>query len=70
LSDRQERDFDSSDVIERCVGGSKQKDFWPTIKPFITNKGSYFENNIILTDDDRIINDMDLASICVIQLKL
>jgi hypothetical protein len=28
--------------IERCVGGPKQKDFWPTIKPFITNKGSYF----------------------------
>ena len=43
--------------IERCVGGPKQKDFWPTIKPFITNKGSYFENNIILTDDDRIVND-------------
>ena len=45
--------------IERCVGGPKQKDFWPTIKPFITNKGSYFENNIILTDDDRIINDQN-----------
>ena len=27
--------------------------------PFITNKGSYFENNIILTDDDRIINDQN-----------
>ena len=37
--------------IERCVGGPKQKDFWLTIKSFITNKGSYFENNIILTDD-------------------
>ena len=36
---------------------TKQKDFWPTIKSFITNKGSYFENNIILTDDDRIVND-------------
>jgi hypothetical protein len=34
--------------IERCVGGPKQKDFWPTIKPFITNKGSYFENNIMI----------------------
>jgi hypothetical protein len=41
--------------IERCVGGPKLKDFWPTIKSFITNKGSYFENNIILTDDDRIL---------------
>ena len=36
---------------------TKQKDFWPTIKSFITNKGSYFENNIISTDDDRIVND-------------
>jgi hypothetical protein len=43
--------------IERCVGGPKQKDFWPTIKPFITNKGSYFGNNIILTDDDRVVNE-------------
>jgi hypothetical protein len=46
--------------IERCVGGPKQNVFWPTIKPFnITNKGSYFENNIILTDDDRIVNDQN-----------
>jgi hypothetical protein len=43
--------------IESCAGGPKQKDFWPTTKPFITNKCSYFENNIILTDDDRIVND-------------
>ena len=43
--------------IERCVGGPKTKDFWPTIKPFLTNKGSYFENNIILCDNDNIIND-------------
>jgi hypothetical protein len=50
--------FWSFTIIERCVGGPKQKDFWPTIKSFITNKGSYFENNIILTDDDRIINDI------------
>jgi hypothetical protein len=45
--------------IERRVGGPKQKDFWPTIKPFIANKGSYFENNIILTDDDIIVNDQN-----------
>ena len=23
----------------KCIGGSKSKDCWPTIKPFITNKG-------------------------------
>jgi hypothetical protein len=22
--------------LERCVGGPKNKDFWPTIKPFLT----------------------------------
>jgi hypothetical protein len=33
--------------VERCTGGPKQKDFRPTIKPFLTNKGSHFENNII-----------------------
>ena len=43
---------------ERCVGGPKQKDFWPTIKSFITNKCSYFENNIILTNGDRIVNEV------------
>ena len=26
--------------IERCAGGPKSKDFWPTIKPFLTNKGN------------------------------
>jgi hypothetical protein len=24
---------------ERCVGGPKSTDFYPTIKPFLTNKG-------------------------------
>jgi hypothetical protein len=28
--------------IERCAGGPKSKHFWPTIKPFLTNKGSHF----------------------------
>ena len=26
--------------FERCIGGPKSKAFWPTIKLFITNKGS------------------------------
>ena len=25
--------------IERCTGGPKSKDFWPTVKPFLSNKG-------------------------------
>jgi hypothetical protein len=30
--------------------------FWPTIKPFITNKGSHFTRNIIFCEKDEIIN--------------
>ena len=37
------------------MGGPNQKEFWHTIKPFITNKGSHFDNDIILCDDDNII---------------
>jgi len=24
--------------LERCGGGPKSKDFWPTVKPFLSNK--------------------------------
>ena len=50
--------------VERCTDGPKQKDFWPTIKPFLTNKGRHFENNIILCNNDEIINNQsDVAEI-------
>lgn len=42
---------------ERCAGGPKSKDFWPTIKPFITNKGSNFTKDVILNENDCIINN-------------
>jgi hypothetical protein len=42
--------------LERCVGGPKNKDFWPTIKPFLTNKGCNFETDIILNEDDKLLN--------------
>ena len=44
--------------VERCTGGCKQKDFWPTIKPVLTNKGSHFENSIILcqNNDNTLLN--------------
>ena len=31
---------------ERCGGGTKTSDFWPTIRPFLTNKGSQNSENI------------------------
>ena len=43
--------------IERCVGGCKAKDFWPTVKPFLTNKGSFIQKDTILLENDKLIND-------------
>ena len=48
--------------LERCVGGPKNKDFWPTIKPFLTNKGYNFETDIILNEDDKLLNDQSEIS--------
>ena len=31
---------------------AKSKDFWPTIKPFLTNKGCNFLSDIILNEND------------------
>ena len=35
----------------------EKQDFWPTIKPFLTNKGCNFETDIILNEDDKLLND-------------
>ena len=43
--------------IERCLGGSKTKDFWSTVKPFLTNKGTHFQKDTILFEDGRLVND-------------
>ena len=40
---------------QRCDGGPKNKNFWPTIKPFITNKCKS-NKDIILCENDNIIN--------------
>ena len=48
--------------IERCTGGTKSKHFWPTIKPFLTNKGSHFAKDIILCENDNIINNQNRSS--------
>ena len=50
--------------VERCTGRPRQNYFWSIIKPFLTNKGSHFENNIILCNNDEIINNQsDVAEI-------
>ena len=50
-------------VSERCAGGPKSKDFWPTIKPFLSNKGILKDPVIILSENDYIIpNQISVAS--------
>ena len=49
--------------FERCSGGPKSKDFWPTIKPFLTNKSiNKGTNEIILKENDNLITDQNKVS--------
>jgi hypothetical protein len=43
--------------LERCSGGTKSGDFWKTIKPFFSKKGSSGEQIIVLNESDKIVND-------------
>ena len=44
--------------LERCGGGPKSKDFWPTIKPFLSQKHvNKSDSNIILQEDENLISD-------------
>ena len=43
---------------ERCGREPKSKDFWPTIRPFLTNKGCTGHESITITDNDKIITDI------------
>ena len=44
-------------IFERCVRGPKSSDLWPTIKPFLSQKGSSSNNHITLSENGEIIND-------------
>ena len=43
--------------LERCSGGTKSGDFWKTVKPFFSKKGSSGEQQIVLNESDKIVND-------------
>lgn len=45
--------------IERCTGGSKSKDFWLTVKPFLTNKGCSNQKDVILQENNNIITNQE-----------
>jgi hypothetical protein len=36
---------------ERCLGGPKSSDFWPTIKPFLSNKSNNCKKDIIFCNN-------------------
>ncbi|WAR11335.1 hypothetical protein MAR_025515, partial [Mya arenaria] len=41
---------------ERCLGGCKNKDFWSTIKPYMSNKSKSNQSKIILNNNEKIIS--------------
>ena len=43
--------------IDRCVGGCNSKDFWSTVKPFLTNKGCKTQKDTVLSENDYLITD-------------
>lgn len=43
--------------FERTTGGPKSTDFYPTIKPFLSNKNVKTNNNIILCENDKIVSE-------------
>ena len=50
--------------FERCAGGPKSKDFWPTIKPFLSKKGSDGGSEVILCEENKVISDQ--AEVCTL----
>ena len=47
---------------ERCAGGPKSKDFWPTVKPFLSNKGLLNDPVIILCENEKIVSEQAAVS--------
>ena len=48
--------------FERCSGGPKSKDFWPTINPFLSSKTSKNSVDIILMENNSLVSDQ--ADVC------
>ena len=49
--------------FERCAGGPKSKDFWPTIKPFLSKGTASKDSTIILKEEDKILtNQKEVAN--------
>lgn len=48
--------------IERCAGGPKSSDFWPTVKPFLTNKAGKCQKETIISENNKLIIKQDEVS--------
>ena len=55
--DKIEKNFHKNILFEGTAGGQKSSTFYPTIKPFLSNKGMKSNNSIILCENDKIVND-------------
>jgi hypothetical protein len=42
--------------LDRCTRGQNSKDFWPTVKPFLSKKHHTGQKKIVLESDGKIIN--------------
>ena len=50
-------------LSERCAGGPRSKEFWSTVKPFLSNKGLLRHSVIMLSENYNIIsNQISVAS--------
>ena len=56
------KQFIKTYFYERCLGGPKSSDFWPTIKHFLSNKSNNCKKDIILVEDNKIINNQTEVS--------
>ena len=42
-----------------CWRTYKSKDFWPTVKPFLTNKGNVTQKETILSENNVLVTKQD-----------
>ena len=52
-----EKKINENILFRTLFWGNKSGDFWKTIKPFFSKKGSSGEQKIVLNESDKIVND-------------
>jgi hypothetical protein len=52
-----EKNYIKTYFLECCTGGAKNVNFWKTVKPFFSKKCNSGDQNIILYEVNKIIND-------------